>query len=90
MDDTLYPEPTFVFSGYRAVADAFRTQLGDPDETVAELTRIFHSRDRRLAFDTLFERRGQTVARETVQARSRKPTSNSNNPTSTSRPPRRN
>ena len=68
LDDTLYPEQSFVFSGYRAVAEAFRTQFGDPDETVAELTRIFHSQDRRLAFNALFERRGQPADREAVQA----------------------
>lgn len=68
LDDTLYPEQSFVFSGYRAVAQAFRTQFGDPDETVAELTRIFHSQDRRLAFDALLERRGQPADREAVQA----------------------
>lgn len=68
LDDTLYPEQSYVFSGYRAVAEAFRTKLGDPDETVAELTRIFHSEDRRLAFDALLEHRGQPVDREAVQA----------------------
>lgn len=68
LDDTLYPEQSFVFSGYRAVAEAFRTQFGDPDETVAELTRIFHSQDRRLAFNALFELRGQPADREAVQA----------------------
>lgn len=68
LDDTLYPERSFVFSGYRAVAEAFRTQLGDPGETVAELTRIFHSEDRRLAFDVLLKRRGQPTDRKAVQA----------------------
>ena len=68
LDDTLYPEQSFVFSGYQAVAEAFRTQFGDQDRTVAELTRIFHSQDRRLAFNALFERRGQPADREAVQA----------------------
>ncbi|MCH7996019.1 MAG: HAD family hydrolase [Planctomycetes bacterium] len=68
LDDTLYAEQSFVFSGYRAVAEAFRTQFGDPDETVAELTRIFHSQDRRLAFNALFELRGRPADREVVQA----------------------
>lgn len=68
LDDTLYAEQSFVFSGYRAVADAFRTQFGDPDETVAELIRIFHSQDRHLAFNALFELRGWPADREVVQA----------------------
>ncbi len=30
LDDTLYPEPSYVFSGYRAVAKPFARNSGTP------------------------------------------------------------
>ncbi len=42
LDDTLYPEGTYVLSGFRAVADWVERNLSIPaDETAQELTKLF-------------------------------------------------
>ena len=44
LDDTLYPEREYAFSGFATVAQAFETELGDPGTTVAEMRRLFRHR----------------------------------------------
>lgn len=58
MDDTLYAERSFVFSGFAAVASAFAAELGDPALAAAEMRTLFDSEDRRRVFNAILERRG--------------------------------
>ena len=58
LDDTLYAERSFAFSGFAAVAEAFTAELGDPAEAAAEMRTLFDSEDRRRVFNTILERRG--------------------------------
>jgi putative hydrolase of the HAD superfamily len=58
LDDTLYPECAFEFSGYHAVADAFADVLGDPDATRSELHELFDRGRRKQIFNELLVRRG--------------------------------
>ncbi|MFH1269041.1 MAG: HAD-IA family hydrolase [Planctomycetota bacterium] len=58
LDDTLYPERTYAFSGFDAVASAFEDLLGDPAQTAANMRRIFEHGDRRRVFNTLLADRG--------------------------------
>ncbi len=53
LDDTLYPEREYAWSGFRAVAGAFKEELDDPDDTVADLQRLFDSEHRARVFDAL-------------------------------------
>lgn len=61
LDDTLFPEREYAFSGYRAVASAFAAELGDAVETVADLQRLFDSAHRSRVFDALLNERFGTV-----------------------------
>ena len=58
LDDTLYPERAYAFSGFDAVAAAFEDLLGDPDQAVADMRRFFEHGDRRRVFNTLLANRG--------------------------------
>lgn len=58
LDDTLYLERDFAFSGFQAVAEAFADRLGDPMRARAEMQRFFDSPARRRVFDTLLDARG--------------------------------
>lgn len=53
LDDTLYPERQFVFSGYQAVAEAFHEPLAAPFDLVARMKRLFDSPDRGRVFDVI-------------------------------------
>ena len=57
LDDTLYPEREYAWSGFRAVAAAFTEELGDRDDTVADLQRLFDSQHRARVFDALLKER---------------------------------
>ena len=62
LDDTLYPERQYAFSGFAAVAAAFRAQLGDPIETIDAMRHFFDSKLRSRLFDALLAERG--IARD--------------------------
>jgi len=64
LDDTLYPEREFAFSGFVAVAKAFVDRLGDPVESAAAMRRLFETEHRRRLFEALLESRG--LARDPV------------------------
>lgn len=58
LDDTLYPERAYNFSGFAAVAAAFEARLGNRHDTEAELRRLYDSGQRRRVFNTLLAGRG--------------------------------
>lgn len=58
MDDTLYAERSFAFSGFAAVAEAFAAELGDPVSAAVEMRALFDSQDRRRVFNAILECRG--------------------------------
>ena len=66
LDDTLYPERTYVFSGFDAVAKAFEDQLGPWQESAARMRQLFDTEHRRKNFDTILKERGQMDDEETV------------------------
>ena len=57
LDDTLYPEREYAWSGFRAVSEAFARELDDPQTTQADLQRLFDSQDRWRVFDALLRER---------------------------------
>lgn len=61
LDDTLYAERDFAFSGFAAVAHAFADALGDEQEAVATMRRLFDSPHRRRVFDRLLEEHGAST-----------------------------
>lgn len=58
LDDTLYPERAYAFSGFDAVAAAFRDPLGDPATAAAEMRRLFDTEHRPRVFNALLRERG--------------------------------
>ncbi len=79
LDDTLYPERAYAFSGFAAVAASFEDRFGDPVETAAQMRRLFDSRHRRRVFNTLLAQRGlpedeQLVERMIETYRAHRPT----------------
>ncbi len=66
LDDTLYPERDYVFSGYVAVATAFKDQFGDPAATAAAMRRLFDTAHRRLVFDAFLQDRAVRADRKLV------------------------
>jgi putative hydrolase of the HAD superfamily len=62
LDDTLYPESTFVRSGFAAAARLLAARTGeDPDAVVAELLACVEAEGRGRQFDRALERRGLTT-----------------------------
>jgi putative hydrolase of the HAD superfamily len=57
LDDTLFPEREYAWSGFRAVAAAFKKELNHPDDTVGDLQRLFDSEHRARVFDALLKER---------------------------------
>ncbi len=57
LDDTLFPEREYAFSGFRTVATAFAAELDNPEETLADLRRLFDSQHRPRVFDALLMER---------------------------------
>lgn len=54
LDDTLYPERAFTFSGYEAVARAFADRLGAPTGAlVSRMRELFDTSDRGRVFDVI-------------------------------------
>lgn len=74
LDDTLYPERQFVFSAYRAVADAFAGRLGGSFDLFERMSELFDTPDRGRVFDVLLAEAGvaqddrETMAAEMVAA----------------------
>lgn len=58
LDDTLYPERAFAFSGFEAVAQALVEALGDPGAAVSEMKRLFETPHRRRVFNEVLRVRG--------------------------------
>ncbi len=59
LDDTLYPERAFAFSGYEAVAQAFADRLGRPaNRLVARMRELFDSPHRGRVFNVLVDALG--------------------------------
>lgn len=58
LDDTLYLERDYAFSGFAAVADAFLTELGDPTQAASRMRALFETQHRRRIFNALLAERG--------------------------------
>ncbi len=56
LDDTLYPEREYAFSGFDAVAAAFEDLLGDRSEAAAQMRQLFDTEHRPRIFNTLLSR----------------------------------
>ncbi|MHC4698138.1 MAG: HAD family hydrolase [Planctomycetota bacterium] len=56
LDDTLYPEREYAFSGFDAVAAAFEELLGDRSEVAAQMRQLFDTEHRPRVFNTLLSR----------------------------------
>jgi putative hydrolase of the HAD superfamily len=69
LDDTLYPERRFTFSGYRAVAGAFADRLGKPpDLLIARMQELFGTPDRGRVFNVILAEAGVADAESLVPA----------------------
>lgn len=66
LDDTLYPEKAYTHSGYRAVASAFASMLGDPDQTYGRMCELFDSPERARVFNVILEDAGIDPSTEMV------------------------
>ncbi len=53
LDDTLYPEREYVFSGYASVATAFAGTLGGRENLIARMRELFDTPDRGRVFDVI-------------------------------------
>ena len=58
LDDTLYPERDYAFSGFAAVAAAFADTFGDPHKTAARMRTLFDTEHRPKLFNALLAQRG--------------------------------
>jgi putative hydrolase of the HAD superfamily len=67
LDDTLYLEREYAFSGFGAVAAAFEAELGDRETSAARMRELFDSDDRPRVFDTLLRERGRPVDPQVVR-----------------------
>lgn len=68
LDDTLYPERTYVRSGFEAVARAFESHLGDPRASAARMTALFNAGARMTIFNQLLSERGLDRRRDLLNA----------------------
>jgi len=66
MDDTLFPERQFAFSGFLAVAEAFQSQLGDVLASTSQMCVMFDTPDRRRVFNAMLELHGQAADQATI------------------------
>jgi len=58
LDDTLYPERSYAFSGFAAVAAAFEQELGPPDKVATRMRELFATSDRRRIFNVVIDESG--------------------------------
>ena len=59
LDDTLYPEREYAFSGFAAVAAAFEEVLGDPRASAAQMQKLFDTKHRPRVFNTILTQFGK-------------------------------
>lgn len=62
LDDTLYPERSFTFSGYRAVAAAFADRIGASFDLCSRMGELFDTPARGRVFDVVLAEAGVTDA----------------------------
>ena len=58
LDDTLYPERAFAFSGFDAVAEALPDIFSDPAQATARMVQLFDTEHRRRVFNTVLTQSG--------------------------------
>lgn len=68
LDDTLYPEREFAFSGFAAVAGAFQHFFGDAAQATRQMIELFDTPDRPRVFDALLRIRGIQPAPGVIDA----------------------
>ena len=68
LDDTLYPERAYAFSGFTAVAAAFEDRLGDRKETAAQMQWLFDTEHRPRVFNTLLAKRGMPEDQQLIRS----------------------
>ena len=68
LDDTLYAERDYAFSGFAAVAVAFADRLGEPAQTAFDMRRLFDSEQRRRVFNEVLTMRGLSDEPKLVKA----------------------
>lgn len=78
LDDTLYAERSYAFSGFAAVAATFGEQLGDAGEVSALMRRLFDTEHRARVFNEVLRQRGvgadtDLVARMVATFRAHRP-----------------
>jgi putative hydrolase of the HAD superfamily len=60
LDDTLYPERSFAFSGFAAVAEAFKDAFGDPERAAARMRNLFDTGHRGRVFNQMLAEAGHS------------------------------
>lgn len=68
LDDTLYSEREYAYSGFTAVAEAFAERLGDPRDSAARMRRLFDSEHRPHVFNALLAELGVNEESKLVAA----------------------
>ncbi len=68
LDDTLYAEREYAFSGFRAVGEAFADRLGDPRDSAARMRRLFDSEHRPRVFNALLAELGLNAEPKLIEA----------------------
>lgn len=68
LDDTLYAERSYAFSGFAVVAAAFADRLGDAGEVSALMRQLFDTEHRARVFNEVMQRRGLGENPELVTA----------------------
>lgn len=68
LDDTLYPERAYAFSGFAAVAEAFADRLGDAGGLAGRMRRLFDTAHRRCVFNVLLEELARPADLELVNS----------------------
>lgn len=68
LDDTLYPEREYAFSGFDAVAAKFEDVLGSRERASARMRELFETEHRRRVFDALLAEQGIAATTTLIQA----------------------
>lgn len=68
LDDTLFAERDFAYSGFRAVAEAFADELGDPEAVAARMRALYDTPDRGRVFDVIVKEAGRQADESLVTA----------------------
>lgn len=67
LDDTLYPEREYAFSGFDAVAAKFEDVFGSAESAAARMRELFETGDRPRVFDVLLAERGIAPTPQLIQ-----------------------